>query len=271
MTVEESKSDTSSNASEVVARIVQCLSTLERTSEFSIGGRCQLPILPGLCIKGIGMIPLPITMPIAEQIKKVANPAPFGKGLETIVDEKVRKAWEINADLVSITHPDWLKWLSHLVDEIGESLEFGGKVSAIFYKALLYEEGGHFDFHKDTEKENKMFGTLVIQLPSICTGGRLVTRFKGKENYHDFGASTGQAAFASHFAAHYADVEHGLETVTSGFRFVLTYSLVWDSYGIAPSAEENAAKSEKLANLMLEYSKKSPKDCFGIPLDHEYT
>ncbi|EFJ09623.1 hypothetical protein SELMODRAFT_427913 [Selaginella moellendorffii] len=34
------------------------------------------------------------------------------------------------------------------------------------YKLLLYEAGGHFKFHRDMEKEDGMFATMILQLPT---------------------------------------------------------------------------------------------------------
>ena len=40
-------------------------------------------------------------------------------------------------------------------------------VTAELYKLVLYEAGSFFVPHRDTEKADGMFGTLVIVLPSI--------------------------------------------------------------------------------------------------------
>ena len=44
------------------------------------------------------------------------------------------------------------------------------------YKFLLYKPGGHFKMHRDTEKEDRMFATMVVQLPFIHEGGDLQVR-----------------------------------------------------------------------------------------------
>jgi hypothetical protein len=61
-------------------------------------------------------------------------------------------------------------------------------VEARLYKLLLYEQGGHFSAHQDTEKERGMIGTLVVQLPCAGghTGGALTVRHKGKSHTHAF-------------------------------------------------------------------------------------
>ncbi|EFJ35482.1 hypothetical protein SELMODRAFT_438413 [Selaginella moellendorffii] len=39
------------------------------------------------------------------------------------------------------------------------------------YKLLLYEHGGHFKFHRDTEKEDCMFGTMILQPDAVWARG----------------------------------------------------------------------------------------------------
>jgi hypothetical protein len=45
-----------------------------------------------------------------------------------------------------------------------------------------------------------------------------------------------QASLTSHFAVHFADVEHEVKLVTSGCRLVVVYSLVWTGGPQAPTA-----------------------------------
>jgi len=60
------------------------------------------------------------------------------------------------------------------------------KVTARPYKLVLYEKGGFFLPHRDTEKVNGMFATLVIQLPAEYTGGQLVVQHNREEKVFDF-------------------------------------------------------------------------------------
>ena len=62
-------------------------------------------------------------------------------------------------------------------------------VTAGLYKLLLYDAGGFFVSHRDTEKTKGMFGTLVIVLPSLHRGGELVVRHAGREVSLDLGRS----------------------------------------------------------------------------------
>ena len=60
-----------------------------------------------------------------------------------------------------------------------------------------------------------MFGTMVVQLPSDYEGGELLVRFRNKHDMYNFSGTEGSWGF--HFAAFYADCEHELQEVTSGY------------------------------------------------------
>ena len=95
-------------------------------------------------------------------------------------------------------------------------------VEVKLYKLLLYEKGGHFAFHQDTEKFDGMFATLIVQLPCSFTGGDYVIRNQGKETRFQLSKNCGSAL---KYVAHFADCEHSVEAVTSGHRLALVYAL----------------------------------------------
>ena len=83
--------------------------------------------------------------------------------------------------------------LHKAVAEVAEQLGLADRGTAVsvdarLYKLLLYEQGGHFSAHQDTEKERGMIGTLVVQLPCAQghTGGSLTVRHRGKSHTHEF-------------------------------------------------------------------------------------
>lgn len=61
----------------------------------------------GLQVEGLGRFGNPLYDRDVQLLKQKARQAPFGKGEDTIVDTAVRNTWEIDADQVSLTHPDW--------------------------------------------------------------------------------------------------------------------------------------------------------------------
>ncbi|KAL6064513.1 Fe2OG dioxygenase domain-containing protein [Balamuthia mandrillaris] len=107
------------------------------------------------------------------------------------------------------------------------------RVQASLYKLLLYEEGGFFKPHRDSEKEDGMFASLVVQLPCRYEGGELVVhhprqqpgrkhRFLSKT----FDLSEGAAYLLYRYVAFYADCPHEVQPVTWGYRLSLVYNLV---------------------------------------------
>ncbi|CAI5727739.1 unnamed protein product [Peronospora destructor] len=147
--------------------------------------------------------------------------------METKINECVRKSWQLEPDQVEIKNPSWEKGLDKLIDIIANRLGYNGvPLQCKLYKVLVYGEGGHFFMHRDTEKEDGMIATLVVQPPSTHEGGVLeVYRYGKVEHRHDFGKANGTAAYLPHFAVHYADAEHALDKVTKGFRLAMVYSI----------------------------------------------
>ncbi|KAL5247045.1 hypothetical protein ACHWQZ_G019049 [Mnemiopsis leidyi] len=114
-----------------------------------------------------------------------------------------------------------------------------------------------------------MFGTLIVQLPSVFTGGDLVVKhLKSSKTFEN--SSTGSSTHCK-FVAHYASCPHQLNEVTSGYRAALIYSLCWDGNGMKPSpyvASTNAVKLTNTMNLLMDFPM-VPYICWG--LEYEYS
>ena len=131
---------------------------------------------------------LPLSSAQLGAIKTVATQAPFGKGSDTVVDTAVRDTLQIDADKVTMTNPAWHAALQALVGQVAGRLGISpDHARAELYKILLYEKGGHFKTHQDTEKESGMFGTMVVQFPSQYSGGAIAVRHAGVEREFDMG------------------------------------------------------------------------------------
>jgi hypothetical protein len=101
--------------------------------------------------------------------------------------------WPLQVDAARVTiGTSWEPVLRRAVRQVAEQLGLpeasAASIDARLYKLLLYEQGGHFAAHQDTEKEPGMFGTLVVQLPCAGghEGGRLLVRHGGGSFQHDF-------------------------------------------------------------------------------------
>ncbi len=139
------------------------------------------------------------------------------------MDTDVRRVWEIDAAEVALANPAWPDVLKHAVGAAQSELGLENqKLEAHLYKLLLYELGSFFLPHRDGEKVHRMVATMVIALPSAHEGGELVVRHEGREMVVDFGP---EGRFQTQFAAFYADCEHEIRPVRSGFRLALVYNL----------------------------------------------
>ena len=215
----------------------------------------------------------------AKRLISFAEKAPFGKGLKTVLDENVRKAWQIDASKVLFLDSDkWQIALNQIVSKSTACLGISGtqqsQVVANLYKLLLYEPGGHFNKHKDTEKEPGMFGTLIIQLPSKFSGGALVIQHGGETRKIDFSSQSSTGYFATAF---YSDCTHELLAIESGWRLCLAYNLVMRpttncnfSHSLLPSATALMAQTHQLRALSIQW-KNFFKNTFGYLLEHDYT
>jgi 2OG-Fe(II) oxygenase superfamily len=156
-----------------------------------------------------------------EPLKAVCVKAPFGRGTETLYDETVRRAWQVDASQITLGGEEWDDHLQLVVVKACYELGFSGErienldVHANLYKLLLYETGGHFTPHRDIEKENGMFGTLVVQLPCKFTGGSLTVNHNGESKTFEL---SDKCEDTMKYIAFYADCEHQLHSTLSRCR-----------------------------------------------------
>jgi predicted 2-oxoglutarate/Fe(II)-dependent dioxygenase YbiX len=202
--------------------LITLMDKVKTSGAFSVSG--TLPsIPPGLDVKGVGHIGLPLTAHQAKALIALSEQAPFGRGEETIVDTDVRKSWQISADDFALGNPQWNEALQAAADQMGKDLGLSGcKIGVEQYKLLVYEEGSFFASHRDTEKIPNMFATLVVNLPSEHEGGELIISHAGQSQRYSFADSS---LFEPSFVAFYADCYHEVQPITSGYRLCLVYNL----------------------------------------------
>lgn len=157
--------------------LIEILANVQTFGSFATSGRVPGDVITGLSVHDVGRISFPLIETQAKEIIGVCHQAPFGRGSQTIVDESVRKTWELNLDRFDLLNPAWPSVIKQVTKQVAQELGCPPEASirASLYKMLLYEKGAMFRPHKDTEKEPGMFATLVICLPSEFTGGAVVT------------------------------------------------------------------------------------------------
>jgi len=248
------------------------LAAVRRPGDFFVRGVLETPI-PRVEIDGVGVISFPILDSQIQDIIKHAERAPYGRGGETILDSSVRNTWQLTPLNVRIGGKSWEHSFQHILSTVTDGLGCTGMdITAELYKLLIYEEGGFFLPHRDTEKTEGMFGTLTIVLPSVHCGGELVIRHAGREVTVDLSsAETSELTFA----AFYADCEHAIKPITQGNRVCLTYNLLQRRTGeknkpiAAPLYDSEADRAEAILEQTFKKSDAPAK--LAWLLEHQYS
>ncbi|KAF2502794.1 hypothetical protein BU16DRAFT_612396 [Lophium mytilinum] len=176
---------------------------------------------PRIWVGQYGPVALPLSEQDARVIMRASHQAPFGKGEATVVDESVRKTWELGHEAFEIRNAEWEGVVEGAVREVARQIGVREeRIGAELYKMLLYEKGAHFKAHQDSEKAPGMFGTMVICLPSPHTGGDVRLKHLGERKAY------ATSKVDNCYLWWYSDVIHEVQEVTSGYRWVLTYNLV---------------------------------------------
>ena len=124
--------------------------------------------------------------------------------------------------------------------------------------------------HRDTEKVDGMFGTLVIQLPSDYKGGQLVVFHQGEKKTFDYSDKPREC----YYTAFYADCQHEICEVTEGYRLCLIYNLVSRAQAVPlpVPAEDNSEAVGQVVETITEWTAADEKgpSVMAYVLDHKY-
>jgi len=235
---------------------------------FQVHGRFDIHPLR-LTVAGVGTISLPLLPVQAQDLIRVADPAPYGRGTETLVDPEVRRTWQIDAARVTLGGTRWSEDLAGVVERVRQGLGVQSAIAADLYKLLLYAAGSFFVPHRDTEKAPGMFATLVVVLPGEYSGGELVIRHHGQSVSVDLQCDEPSAAA---FAAFYADCVHEVRPVAEGYRLALVYNLLRPGAGPLPMAPDHDHEHRRLANLLADWAAGGAgPEKLVYPLEHAYS
>lgn len=255
-------------------KLQDILAAVRRPGDYFVRGSLDAP-MPRIDVDDIGTLSFPLPDAQAASLIAGCEPAPYGRGSETIVDTSVCRVWQLAPSKIAVGGRSWPATLERILATVAAGLGCADKkVSAELYKLLVYDEGAFFKGHRDTEKSDGMFGTLLVVLPSMHTGGELAIRHAGRETLLDL--SSGEVSELT-FAAFYADCEHEVLPVTRGNRLCLVYNLIWRDRTkaderqalVAPDHEEAVAAS---ANLLDEFfsGDDAPRKLAWL-LEHQYS
>jgi hypothetical protein len=148
------------------------LSKVKRPGDFFVSGSLETP-MPTIDVEGVGILSFPVPGAQVKAIIRQAVRAPYGRGEATILDTSVRKVWQVSASSMRVRGKSWGRTLQQILSATAGGLGCSAAdVSAELYKLLVYDKGSFFKAHRDTEKVDGMFGTLVVVLPSSHRGGK---------------------------------------------------------------------------------------------------
>lgn len=252
----------------IATELLQVLSGLGESAAFYATGTAGV-VLPGLDVEGVGDIGVPVSAADAKRLIAAAAQAPYGRGEQTIVDTKVRRVWQLEPDQFALRNAEWKSCVALIVDAVRREFGIAQKVDAQLYKLLVYEKGSFFAPHRDTEKAERMFATLVICLPSKHDGGTLIVSHDGQTRRIDFGGEGSR--FQTQYAAFYADCQHEVRPVTSGYRVCLVYNLAIAKAKRQPMAPVSGGAIESAAALLAKLFADQSRDKIVLPLKHQYT
>ena len=166
---------------------------------------------------------------------------------------------------------EWNSAIADAMRPVAEQLGLPAEqLEARLYKLLVYEKGGFFLPHRDSEKHDRMVASMIVVLPNRFEGGTLVVRHGAVKQTLTFDEAAGGKAPC--YAAFYADCEHEVQRVTRGVRLCLAYNLVLKPKRVKPSAAANqAAPADVLAESIGSWVARQPAKPLVFALEHHYT
>jgi len=162
-----------------------------KAAKFCIAG--SLPVVdPGIEVEGVGTIPLPLKRKTAKELVAACQVAPYGKGTQTLVNKKVRNTFELDPRKFRLSDA-WNSAIAHATRPVAEQLGLPAEqLEARLYKLLVYEKGGFFLPHRDSEKHDRMVASLIVGVLIAVPSG--IVAAMRKDSAWDYG-SMGFAIF----------------------------------------------------------------------------
>ncbi len=241
---------------------------------------CRKPSLPwcdgvlpegdvGLEIEDYGPVKLPMRPADVRKLQGVVSQAPYGKGVDTLIDKSVRDTLEVDGGRVRF-NVEFSEALQLAHEEIAGRLHLDPEhLKAELYKLLIYPKGGFFLPHRDSEKRRGMVATMVVVLPSRFGGGNLIINHGGRRESFSFDDARSQKQ--PQYLAFYADCEHEVKRVTLGVRVCLAFNLILSPKKKSRESISDSTVDPALQNQIAGWIQNRPFDPLVFTLEHQYT
>jgi hypothetical protein len=145
------------------------LSQVRRAGDYFVNGTREIP-MPQVAVEDVGTLSFPVLPAQAEALIRQAIRAPYGRGEETILDESVRKVWQIAPEKVRIGGKSWKANFDGILEQaaIGLGCE-GMPISAELYKLLIYDPRSCRRSHSSRRRRPGSIG-FGNTARSLCSG-----------------------------------------------------------------------------------------------------
>ena len=255
--------------SSTIEWLAQAIGQATRSSRYCVAGTLG-KVDPEIEVDGLGLVQFPLKPAAVKKLVARCQTAPYGKGTQTLVDTKVRKTFELDPKSFRLGD-GWKAAIAEATGPIAEQLGLpADRLEARLYKLLVYEKGGFFLPHRDSEKDDRMVASLIVVLPNRFYGGGLVVRHGNIEQMFDFTDAAAQKSPS--YAAFYADCEHEVKRVDEGVRICLAYNLVLnqaDENVSLPASDSHS--TDIVARSLGAWVVKQPTEPLVFALEHHYT
>lgn len=140
-------SDSDSGEGRALAELRREISSIKFSGVFATYGSIENFDNPGLQIDDESFFGLPLSVKDAKNLINLSHQAAFRKHSTSIVDESIRKTWQIDASSITFTNKNWERCLKRITQDAVAKLHTAppANVNAELQQLLIYEEGGKFE------------------------------------------------------------------------------------------------------------------------------
>ncbi|KAJ6571888.1 hypothetical protein B0H19DRAFT_1131781 [Mycena capillaripes] len=238
------------------------LSSLEK---YTLHEACN----PCISIEGMGQIGTPLGEAAARAIVSLASPVvlPASRDAKSHV-------WEVLAEKIHFDNPEWDIFQRRVGLSACKSLTGTEDVGPTFrFSRLLLQETGSEMVRQEGRKSVKQldpfFGTLIIILPSLFSGGTLRLRNDTLSNTYDLALGSGLTTSVL-AVRDIADCE--LDAVTFGYRLSLVYDILQPNTAIGrmPRFPNFYGASDRMKAILRSWKQETSVNHLEYLLQHRY-
>ena len=158
---------------------------------------------------------------------------------------------ELEPEQISFCNPNFKTSLEGIFSKTKEELKFNNKdIKFNLQKLVLCGKGAQIGDRSNSTKEGT-FGSLIVQLPSLFTGGSSHIQHCNERKTDEFDRP--EAQYGIIYAAHFSNCDSQMTPVESGFRTCLVYDLISkDTHSYLERFNENIETKRKISLMLSE-------------------